>query len=129
MRWLGSAGRRHFFFLAATAWLPLPWRLLLVGLFFFLPLAKPWRLTYNRNSNGKANTLVGAQRGKRSTKDKTTQSWPQEKTLSCLAGEERVVVHTGTEQAQTAFAAQSVVGSEQNGAVRSEAVDEQSRQG
>jgi hypothetical protein len=39
------------------------------------------------------------------------------------------VVHAGTEQAQAAFAAQRVVAGQQDGAVRSEAFDEQSGQG
>lgn len=71
-----------YFFLVRVA--PLSRGRLVLGRLAFFPLASPWWLAYRRKANGRANTLVGAQRGQRSSKASTTPSWPQEKTWSAL---------------------------------------------
>jgi len=80
---LGSAGPwAAFLALGRLGWPWLPLALAFLGL-LFLPLVRPWRLRYKRQSSGRAQTLVGAQ-GQRRSKASTTQSWPQEQTLRAL---------------------------------------------
>ena len=43
----------------------------------FFPLVSPWRLMYSRAAMGKAKTLVGAQKGWTTIRQRTTQSCPQ----------------------------------------------------
>ena len=66
---LGLAVALAFFALPFLDWaaFPLP----------FFPLVSPWRLMYSRAAIGKANTLVGAQKGWTTIRQRTTQSCPQ----------------------------------------------------
>jgi hypothetical protein len=51
---------------------------------------------------------------------------PPTANLESLAGQQRVVVHAGTEQVESAFATEGVVGSEQEDALGAEVADEDS---
>src|SRR4051812_11470351 len=66
VRWLGSDLGRDAFF---AGFFPF-----FAGVF---PLVRPWRFLYRRKAMGRAKTLVGAQDGWTTIRQRTTQSCPQ----------------------------------------------------